>query len=617
MLNSQDTLTILERMFQKHSENESNSSPTLLSSEEKLLIDNLLESYSTKNDLKFTLILRIFLSYTKVLASGKKVDKKIVQELNDILKSVRFNEIELFLPCKNIEWVLLEIGKVLISLSTSDPSITDIIGDILETTTDLFKIVDNDFGLAVTNYLLAYKWFLAGNVEKASRLLEMVAHIFKNPVLILESQYYAALMNYPTNLRRSINLLENCLLLTQRYSVEIAESTISLDELEGTLNKFRREFIIRDHETEDKAYLFKVIDNVIHYYYNKNDQFGLSACYYEAGIIFDKLGYEDTAEEYFVESAIITSDLQQWKLYSKALINLVVKFFEKGRVHEAEDYLNDLIQVASYLKDESLHKKVETLLVSLKKLKEINPSNISTESKIQEYISEIDSSTGQSFSNTYEPEAINPPANIFAPVTPTPTDTTSIPSYESNLSKEEEINLLESLETLSNYTPVPETSNQQNTIPEPMTVDQSFLADFKEPITTQTSNEVTISNEGLLTPQESLSDIAQKNVSSFYSVRKGICTLLKNNNFEVYTDYKPIKGSVSVDIVAIRGKIRKQKLFIMITGDGEGEIELGLNLLISIFDTAERIIFVNTSLKRQPARKGGVNIIYDINDFPI
>ena len=67
----------------------------------------------------------------------------------------------------------------------------------------------------------------------------------------------------------------------------------------------------------------------------------------------------------------------------------------------------------------------------------------------------------------------------------------------------------------------------------------------------------------------------------------------------------------------MRGKIRKQKLFIMIAADGEGEIELGLNLLISIFDAAERIIFVNTTNKREPVKKGGVLIIYDIKDLPI
>ncbi len=603
MLNSQETLTIVERMLERYDSLSLSTQSNSLSNEEKLLLDNLLESYDAKNDLKFSLILKIFLSYFNLFSSNRKIDKNFYQELIDILKSVRFNEIELFLPCKNIEWVLLEIGKQLLTISNEDASITSIVGDILETATDLFKIVDNDYGLAITNYLLAYKWFLAGNKEKASRLLEMVAHIFKSPVLILESQYYAALMNYPINLHRSINLLENCLLLSQKYSAELAESTISHDELEETLNKLRREYIIRDHEADEKAYLFKVIDNVIHYYYNKNDLFGLSACYYEAGIIFDKLGYEDTAEEYFVESAIITSDLQQWKLYSKALINLVIKFFEKGRIREAEDYLNDLIQVASFLKDEGLHKKVETLLISLKKLKEIKPAHITAESKIEEYISEIDS-TSQIVPNTYEQSQ------------------KESSEHQTNLDPSEEIDLLNSLEILSNYNP------EQNSIPEQqineniktneqVSIDQNFLMEFKEPIIDQKANEVIISNENLLTPTPVLSEPETQELSSFHSVRKGICSVLKNNNFEVFTDYKPVKGSVTVDIVAIRGKIRRQKLFIMIAGEGEGEIELSLNLLISIFDTAERIIFVNTRNKKDPIKKGGVIIIYDINDLPI
>ena len=611
MLNSQETLTLVERMLNKFDRMNTNSHSTFLTGEEKSLLNNLVENYSINNDLKLILILKIFSSYLSVVNSNEINPKELVINLKDIIKSVRFNEIELFLPCQNIEWILLEIGKKLLPIANNNKEIISLIEDILETTTDLFKIVDNDYGLAITNYLLAYKWFLVGNKEKASRLLEMVSHILKNPVLIIESQYYAALMNYPTNLHRAINLLENCQLISQKYSTEINQSRISSTTIAETLNKFRREFIIREHETEDKSYLFKVIDNVIHFYYNKNDLYGLSACYYEAGIIFDKLGYEDTAEEYFIESAIITSDLQQWKLYSKALINLVVKFFEKGRIREAEDYLNDLIQVASYLKDEGLHKKVETLLVSLKKLKEIKPSTISTETKIEEYISEIDAST-QIVPNTYNQE--NEASN----------------DYSSNLEPSEEIDLLNSLEILANYTPEQETkveSSVQVPLQEPIqqtfqeqsqTIDQSFLTDFKEPITsTEVQSEVTISNESLLVPKKKEKKPETDEISSFYAVRKGICSVLRNNNFEVFTDYKPVKGSVSVDIVATRGKIRKQKLFIMIASDGEGEIELGLNLLISIFDSAERIIFVNTIHRKEPIKKGGVLVIYDIKDLPV
>lgn len=600
MLNSQETLTIVQRMLEKYDVSSISSNGNMVSAEEKQLLDNLVENYSSKNELKLTLVLKLFSSYLNLLSSDDNLDRDTSRNLNQIIKSIRFNEIELFLPCKNIEWMLLEIGKQLLSISAKNPEIVIFVDNILETTTDLFKIVDNDYGLAITNYLLAYKWYLVGNKDKASRLLEMVAHIFKSPTLVLETQYYAALMNYPNNLRRSINLLENCLLLSQKYASELSQSTISFDTLENELNKLRREFIIREHENEDRSFLFKTIDNVIHYYFNKHDLFGLSACYYEAGIIFDKLGYEDTAEEYFVESAIITSDLQQWKLYSKALINLVVKFFEKGRIKEAEDYLNDLIQVASFIQDEGLHKKVETLLLSLKKLKEIKPTSpLTTESKIEDYISEIDAST-QEISNTYEPQ------------------TEVSHDFTSNLEPEEEMDLLNSLEILSKFNPEPvQTENQQNQVVDQTPINSSFLTDFKEPISHEPSQEVVITHEDLANPTPVVQESAPDEVSSFYAVRKGICAVLRNNNFEVFTDYKPVKGSVSVDIVAIRGKIRKQKLFIMIASDGEGEIELSLNLLISIFDSAERIIFVNTLTKKKPVKKGGVLIIYDIKDLPI
>ena len=502
----------------------------------------------------------------------------------------------MFLPCKNIEWLLLEIGKILLVKKENNKEINTLIQDLIETTTDLFKIVNNEYGLAVVNYFSAFQLYITGNKEKASRLLEMVAHIFKNPLLIYETQYYAALMNYPTNLRRSINLLENCLILVQKDPEELKQSIITSQYIEDMLNRFRREFIIRDHESQDKSYLFKVIDDVIHYYYNQNDLLSLSACYYESGIIFDKLGYEDTAEEYFVESAIISSEHQQWKLYSKALINLVVKFFEKGRVTEAEDYLNDLIQVASYLKDEGLHKKVETLLLSLKKIKEIKPAQISTESQIKEYISEIDSNSSQ--------------------ISPTINQNTSPVEYETNLNPDEELNLLQSLEVLSNYeAPQPD---YQETTPsaESSQIDPNFLSDFKEPINQVTQNEVVISNEVLSTvnSQETAQDSSESN--SFYAIRDEICNHFKIQNYEIFTDYRPVKGSVTVDIVAIRGKIRKLKIFLMITSDNEGEIELSLNLLISIFDSAERIVYVNSSNPRPPMKRGGVLVIYRLQDLP-
>ena len=599
MLNSQDSFTLFERIIQKQVDS-TETGIASISQEERKLLQNLIDTYSQNNNLKLTLILKIFLTYINLINGKQRISNESIENIKEILKSVRFNEIELFIPCNDVEWILLEIGRLLLDNFSKNNNNFSVIDSVFETTIDLFKISKSNYGIQISNYLLAYRWFLEGNKEKASRLLEMVSHGLEEPLLKWETQYYAALMNYESNLRRAINLLENCLLIQQKFADSVSKSRITKDSVEDILNKLRREYIIREHEDQDRSFLFKVIDNVIHYYYNKNDLYGLSACYYESGIIFEKLGYDDTAEEYFVESAIITSDLQEWKLYSKALINLVVKFFEKGRITEAEDYLNDLIQVASYLQDENLHKKVETLLVSLKRLKEIHIPQTTNEQKIEEYISEIDAMS-QEIPHSYQQEQ---PQSI---------------EYESNLDQQEELDLLQSLDTLSKFNPSVNPNyqpQQQINSRQEVPIDHSFLTDFKEPIV-QAPKEVTISNEGFISQIESPSSKKPEEKNSFHAVRKRICRKLKENNYEIFTDYKPIKGSVSVDIVAQRGKIRKQKLFIMIASDIEAEIELSSNLLVSIFDTAERIVYVNSSNKLSSTKRGGVQIIYSLDQLPI
>jgi tetratricopeptide (TPR) repeat protein len=594
MLNSQETLTILERILDKDYLDNSSKKKIFLTNEETVVINNLLENYDSSNDLKLTLILRILLNYLNLFKFKTKLSDELRNNFKEIIKLIRFNQIELFLPCKNIEWILLEIGRTLLTLKESNKDNISLVHDLLETTADLFKIVDNEYGLAVTNYFMAYMWFIGGNREKSARLLEMVAHLFKNPLISWESQYNAALLNYPFNLKRSINLLENCLLIAQKNQNELIKSNISINKVEKILNSFRRDYIIRYH-AEDVNFLFSLIEKVINFYHTKNDILSLSACYYEAGIILDKLGYAETAEEYFVEVAIITAEQQQWKLYSKSLINLVVKFFEKGRISEAEEYLNDLIQIASILKDDSLHKKVETLLLSLKKIKEISPSRINSKTNLEQYISEIDDST-QIIPNIYV-EPIDHTTENSIEINNQGIDSNEIESALDDLAK---------VEITQNF----ELSNS---------IDGSFLNDIKEPIIANYPNDIIVFNDEMgppITQQEN--DVSNQQVQSFHSLRKKTLTFLRENNFETFVDYRPVKGSVSVDIVALRGKIRKHKLFIMVASDGEGEIDLSINLLLSIFDSAERIVLVNSlDQNKSPVKKGGVLVIYNINDIPI
>ena len=59
MLNSQETLVLIERMLDKYDVMNDGSISTFLTNEERSLFNNLVENYKVSNDLKLTLILNL------------------------------------------------------------------------------------------------------------------------------------------------------------------------------------------------------------------------------------------------------------------------------------------------------------------------------------------------------------------------------------------------------------------------------------------------------------------------------------------------------------------------------------------------------------------------------
>ena len=66
---------------------------------------------------------------------------------------------------------------------------------------------------------------------------------------------------------------------------------------------------------------------------------------------------------------------------------------------------------------------------------------------------------------------------------------------------------------------------------------------------------------------------------SFYTIRQQIVIKLNDRGFETHLDMKPERGGATVDIVAIKGKIRKKKIFLMLA-ESMAEGELSANLLL-------------------------------------
>ena len=549
MLQSSDILSIINRLMKSN----------LITQEDVLILSELIQTYTANGNVKIATILKIFFSYQLLLHPDKSFSGEFdaIASLKEAIRTIRFNELELYIPSKFIEWILLKLGYIL--LSNEHYKISK---QLIEISRDCFKLVEHSYGTTLSNYFLAYYHYLEGDADKCARLLEIVSTEFSNPSMQISCQYNAAILYYSTNnanLKRPINLLENCLILLDQYSVENLTPRLDKEIIEDFLNKLRREYILKNYMKKEND-LFQVIENLTSSLHKNGKFLDLAASYYEAGTVFDNLNYGDTAEDYFIESARLSAEKEEWKLYSKCLIQLIIKFIEKGELQDAEIYLNDLSIIAVQLQDEGLLKKTETLLNSLKKLKiQSNMKDISTNDIESLLGTDVDNEPQLTFSNQITP------------------------SQEGSMTSDEQDLFNQVLESQSD--------GQSNDI-------VSFQTDTEK-----------IEPE---TPVESIASI-DNSKPTFYNTRQQIVIKLNDRGFDTYLDMKPIKGGATVDIVAIKGKIRKKKLYVMLA-ETKAEAELSVNLLKSLQDSTEKIVYVfGESSKKQ--KKSGITIAYKMNQL--
>ena len=205
------------------------------------------------------------------------------------------------------------------------------------------------------------------------------------------------------------------------------------------------------------------------------------------------------------------------------------------------------------MKDETLLKKMETLLGSLAKLK------IGQQEKIHASTDQIQ--------------------NIL----------------ENEIDTKPEINFSE--------TPVPQnrTETSEN--------EQELFSEFLASETSEEKNIVSIHTEKI-EPEQPKKEISRP---SFYNTRQQIIIKLNDRGFETYLDIKPIKGGITVDIVGRKGKIRKKKIFIMLA-ETKAEGELSANLLRTLKDSAEKIIYIFGE-KARKHKKNGITYCFKMNQL--
>lgn len=561
MLLSSDILLILERLTVK-------GSKTL--SEDLLILNEIITLFESKGNIKNSILLKMILSYKMISNSKSNFDINIspFELLKSIVNTIRFNEMDLYIPSKHIEWILLEVAKnVIQDIDLSKKS--------FETSRDIFKSTNDSTGIAISNYFLAYIHFLEGNFDKSARLLEKVTHEFTDINLKIECQFNAAILYYNTNLKRSMNLLENCIYYIENNSnVVIEHNKINIEEF---LNKLRREFILKFYQEEGE--LFQIIEKLTTSLHQKGKTSELAASYYEAGTVFDKLQYRETALDYFIEAARLSAELDEWKLYSKSLIHLIVHFIEKGELENADIYLTDLNIISKQLDDEDLSKKSETLLTSLNKLKERTYIITTSSSELENIINA--ETNNQEIITDEKPQKTVIIEKTTDFIEESPTQNSNTVEIDSN---QELFNSV-----LSN--------SEEEVISDVI----SFNVD---------ENEIKVDEKEERIPQNKNKKGSRP---KFYVIRKKIVKIIKENGFIVNIDQKPINGGFSIDIIGVKGKIRKKKIYIMLA-ESVAEGELSANLLESIQESIEKIVFIfgKDSRKNQKFKQNKINYCFQI-----
>ncbi|MHA2363684.1 MAG: hypothetical protein ACXAC7_06985 [Candidatus Hodarchaeales archaeon] len=516
------------------------------------VLEELLPLLEEKSLIRSFAIFQIWLAYNYFNSSDPTIKEKAIDLVKDFINSFKSDEVEIFRPCMDIEWFLNDFGKKMIS------SETKLAKELLRITLDLVKTDNDQQKIAVVSFNLAMAYFKNKEKIKAARLFEITSSLFENPEEKVQCLELAASIYYPQKIEQTIKLLEN--------SLYILSKTEKIDpNLVRKLNDIRRDYIL-SYEGENHSILFDLIKELTQSYHEQQDWENLAACYYEAGIILEKLSYHDVAYQYMSESARLSAENDLWKLYSKSTLQIAMQTIEARKFSEADEILKDLDQVGHYLKDQTLIKQVDSLFQALQKLKlKLAPPELPTPSNEVILDSSPISESTHDISQT-------------EPTLPQEKDDTKISEQ-----------LKESIETIKI-----ETSSITNEIKE--RAELEILSEEKV-------IEERIEDE---TPAE----------QDFFQIRNQIANYLISNGYEVQLDETPFRGTITIDIIASKGKVRKKKRFLMVANHPP-EASISVNLLRGLTETGKKYVFLQSGDPRLVSTTKAVKIVTDTSEIVV
>lgn len=497
-------------------------------------------------------VLKIWLAYT--LSQKGQLDSA-AERARNFLELVRQGSVPELPP--NVEWFLNVVGQHFV------PTHPGLAKEIIRYALELAKAREDKRLVGILSISLAFAYKHDAQPKQAARLFEIASTLVDDEVRRVNCLSNAAYLYRSDQLERCLRLLEQ--------AVGDQNGRTSDRSLLAALNHVRRRFILEYSGEANQELVFKVIEDLTQSLLDLGENQPLAEVYYESGVVLERLGYSDAARQYFSESSRLAGEVEDWRLYANASLQLVLYILQDRDVEGAVEALGDLEHVARFLNDLQLLARVEKLYRTLEKVRQtesVQPANVPEETanqvfQPQEFVENTLGDEGtqwtdpssQSVNTTYPPRTTgtSPPTQV-----PDPSPTEAEPNVTD--------------------TPVPDSRSSTTTLPQ---------------------GERTALKEGPVTRER---------------LRRLIGEHLRSLGYDVELRYRPAMAEIVVDVVATKGKIRKQRLFIIIAED-EMDARLSLNLLTSLREQGRKVLFLQSGDPRNVVVGQDYSVVDDVADL--
>ena len=540
-------------------------------------------SLETIFPLKACIIAWLALQYVKFAKKDSNEAPTALIVVGKLLEIIPKDDLEPIKIAAGFEYILGKLGRDLISLEEYDLALK-----VLRVARDQARIDANPVANARISHDLAFTYHKNNEPEKAARLFEISSALDQETSLLaLEN---AAALRYKTKeFPKAIINLENALKIAVKDGNPISKVLLS------RILDLKREILIKGLVTSEQQ-IFSLIEEIANRLKTLDEPKETAGAYYECGMILERLGYLETAIQYYEQSAKLAYDNQLWSLYGRVSLQLGLLSVNQNDLEIARSYYDQIRQISDYSADEALASKAQRLGELISRAGNLLEFAVRAEKdKVSSQDLEVPSPSESSSSI---------PLNL--PQTPGQSELS--PSEEAGRTAREVFN--EIIPKSPSTNDMEREQTNENLVETELPTSTEILTEPE--VVLQAPSAVEGINEVESSPIAD--DIQTALPESFEETRNVLQTFLTRHGFSVEVDLTPAGSTSSIDIVASKGNVRRKRLFIMISAS-PSEASIAGYLLHGISAGGKKLIVLLGGQLAPSSPLEGIDVVTSLQEL--